>query len=133
MKFVLLTFVAIVSFMMGFWLWNPMVRNQPDKYACLTAERINSLSFAILRFCDAKKRMPYSLDELVDSGFAGKADCLDAWHNEFIFERVDDCCVRILSYCFDTPFIRAYGKPDNEVMSTISKTIRKGVENAQVQ
>ena len=118
--------VAVLSFGLGWFHWNPMERNQPRSRAMATAQKLVELDAAIKAYYRANKTLPKTLGELCQKGFAARESVVDDWGSELFYSATNDGSAEVWSCGPDSSLIREGDADATSTHYRLSKTISIG-------
>lgn len=114
---------AALSLCLGWYLYDPMERNQPRSSTMATAAKLITLEEAVKSYFSTTKSLPAKLDDLCEKGLIAREATLDDWGNEFLSSAQHGNILKIWS-C--GPDLRSYPLGHENVCAIhfrISKTI----------
>ena len=123
MKSLFLVVSAALSLCLGWYLYDPMERNQPRSSTMATAAKLITLEEAIKSYFFTTKSLPVKLDDLYEKGLLVREAAMDDWGREFFFSVQNGNRLEIWS-C--GPGLRSYPLGHESVCAIhfrISKTI----------
>ena len=85
MRYFLFVVSAALSLCLGWYLYDPMVRNQPRSRTMATAAKLITLEKAIKTYFFTTKSLPVKLDDLCKKGLIAREITIDDWGREFLF------------------------------------------------